>query len=166
MNNLNEKLSEALAIQPLEIKQSTEIVEIKDVVDDDAEFARQNIRDLIVKGNDAASHIVEIAKQSEHPRAFEVAAGMLKNLSDMNKDLLEIQKRKQDFHFQRRRKNQQIVHINQNDKNHIVYHLSHDARLNFGNHVAGRLQHLKQKVIPHLARFHTPVHSFLQVRHD
>jgi len=97
MNNLNEKLSEALEIQPLEIKQSTKIVEIKDVVDDDAEFARQNIRDLIVKGNDAASHIVEIAKQSEHPRAFEVAAGMLKNLSDMNKDLLEIQKRKQDL---------------------------------------------------------------------
>ena len=97
MNNLNEKLSEALEIQPLEIKQSTKIVEIKDVVEDDAEFARQNIRDLIVKGNDAASHIVEIAKQSEHPRAFEVAAGMLKNLSDMNKDLLEIQKRKQDL---------------------------------------------------------------------
>jgi hypothetical protein len=97
MNNLNEKLSEALEIQPLEIKQSTELVEVKDVVDDDAEFARQNIRDLIVKGNDAASHIVEIAKQSEHPRAFEVAAGMLKNLSDMNKDLLEIQKRKQDL---------------------------------------------------------------------
>ena len=97
MNNLNEKLSEALEIQPLEIKQSTEIVEIKDVVEDDAEFARQNIRDLILKGNDAASHIVEIAKQSEHPRAFEVAAGMLKNLSDMNKDLLEIQKRKQDL---------------------------------------------------------------------
>jgi hypothetical protein len=97
MNNLNEKLSEALEIQPLEIKQSTEIVEVKDVVEDDAEFARQNIRDLIVKGNDAASHIVEIAKQSEHPRAFEVAAGMLKNLSDMNKDLLEIQKRKQDL---------------------------------------------------------------------
>ena len=97
MNNLNEKLSEALEIQPLEIKPSTEIVEIKDVVEDDAEFARQNIRDLIVKGNDAASHIVEIAKQSEHPRAFEVAAGMLKNLSDMNKDLLEIQKRKQDL---------------------------------------------------------------------
>ena len=97
MNNLNEKLSEALEIQPLEIKPSIEIVEIKDFVDDDAEFARQNIRDLIVKGNDAASHIVEIAKQSEHPRAFEVAAGMLKNLSDMNKDLLEIQKRKQDL---------------------------------------------------------------------
>ena len=40
---------------------------------------------------------MSVAQQSEHPRAFEVAAGMLKNLADMNKDLLEIQKRKQDL---------------------------------------------------------------------
>jgi hypothetical protein len=97
MKNLNEKLSEALNIEPIELETTTEIVEVKDSVEDDAEFARQNIRSLIAKGNDAASHIVEIAKQSEHPRAFEVAAGMLKNLADMNKDLLEIQKRKQDL---------------------------------------------------------------------
>jgi hypothetical protein len=97
MKNLNEKLSEALEIEPLEILPSTDIVEVKDVVENDADFARQNIRDLITKGNDAVNHIVEIAKQSEHPRAFEVAAGMLKNLADMNKDLLEIQKRKQDL---------------------------------------------------------------------
>ena len=97
MKNLNEKLSEALDIEPIELETTTEIVEVKDSVEDDAEFARQNIRSLITKGNDAASHIVEIAKQSEHPRAFEVAAGMLKNLADMNKDLLEIQKRKQDL---------------------------------------------------------------------
>ena len=97
MNNLNEKLSEALEIQPLEIKQSTEIVEIKDVLDDDAEFARQNIRDLIVKGNDAASHIVEIAKQSEHPRAFEVYATLLKNMTEANDRLLRIQKEMRDI---------------------------------------------------------------------
>ena len=94
MNNLNEKLSEALEIQPLEIKQSTEIVEIKDVVDDDAEFARQNIRDLIVKGNDAASHIVEIAKQSEHPRAFEVVGNLVKQLADINQQLLDLHQQK------------------------------------------------------------------------
>jgi succinyl-CoA synthetase beta subunit len=98
MKKLNEKLSEALDIEPIEIT-NTEIiaVEPKDSVDDDAEYARQNIRGLIEKGNDAANHIVEIAKQSEHPRAFEVAAGLLKNLADMNKDLLEIQKRKRDL---------------------------------------------------------------------
>ena len=97
MNTLNEKLSEALQIEPIEILPKTEIVEVKDVVEDDAEFARQNLRDLIEKGNDAAEHIIAVAKQSDHPRAFEVVAGMLKNLSDMNKDLLEIQKRKQDL---------------------------------------------------------------------
>ena len=97
MNTLNEKLSEALQIEPIEILPKTEIVEVKDVVEDDAEFARQNLRDLIEKGNDAAEHIISVAKQSDHPRAFEVVAGMLKNLSDMNKDLLEIQKRKQDL---------------------------------------------------------------------
>jgi hypothetical protein len=98
MKNINEKLSEALNIEPIEIT-NTEIIEVelKDSIDDDAEFARQNIKTLIEKGNDAANHIVEIAKQSEHPRAFEVAAGLLKNLADMNKDLLEIQKRKRDL---------------------------------------------------------------------
>jgi len=97
MNSLNEKLSEALQIEPIELLPKTEIIEVKDEVNDDAEFARQNLRDLIEKGSDAANHIIAVAKQSDHPRAFEVVAGMLKNLSDMNKDLLEIQKRKQDL---------------------------------------------------------------------
>lgn len=97
MNNLNEKLSEALQIEPIQVLPKTEVIEVKDEVQDDAEFARQNLRDLIEKGSDAADHIIAVAKQSDHPRAFEVVAGMLKNLSDMNKDLLEIQKRKQDL---------------------------------------------------------------------
>jgi hypothetical protein len=96
MKKLNEKLSEALEIEPIPIV-TTEVIEVKDTVEDDAEFARQNLRDLIEKGNDAADHIISVAKQSDHPRAFEVVAGMLKNLADMNKDLLEVQKRKQDL---------------------------------------------------------------------
>ena len=111
MKNLNEKLSKALDIDPIEIETtSTEIVEVKDSIEDDAEFARQNIKTLIQKGNDAANHIVEIAKQSEHPRAFEVAAGLLKNLADMNKDLLEIQKRKHDLH-QKTTNNTQNINV-------------------------------------------------------
>jgi len=97
MKQLNEKLSEALQVNPIELVSATEIVEVKDAVEDDAEYARQNLRDLIEKGSEAADHIISVAKQSDHPRAFEVAANMLKNLADMNKDLLEIQKRKQDL---------------------------------------------------------------------
>lgn len=96
MNKLNEKLSEVLDIEPYVKESNTEIVTF-DSIEDDAEYARQNLRKLIEKGNVAADHIVEIAKQSEHPRAFEVAANMLKNLADMNKDLMEIQKRKKDL---------------------------------------------------------------------
>lgn len=95
MKKLNEKLSEALQIEPITLE--NEVVETKDPIEDDAEFARQNLRELIEKGNDAANHIISVAKQSDHPRAFEVVAGMLKNLADMNKDLLEVQKRKQDL---------------------------------------------------------------------
>ena len=96
MNKLNEKLSEVLDIEPYVKESTTEIVDTN-AIEDDAEYARQNLRKLIEKGNVAADHIVEIAKQSEHPRAFEVAANMLKNLADMNKDLMEIQKRKKDL---------------------------------------------------------------------
>jgi hypothetical protein len=98
MKNLNEKLSEALDIEPIELNTNFEVVETpKDSVQDDAEYARKNLRTLIEKGNNAVDNIIEIAKQSEHPRAFEVAAGLLKNLADMNKDLMEIQKRKKDL---------------------------------------------------------------------
>lgn len=99
MKNLNDKLSKALDIEPIELEQNFDIVptEPSNAVEDDAEYARQNLRNLIKKGNIAVDNIIEIAKQSEHPRAFEVAAGMLKNLADMNKDLLEIQKRKKDL---------------------------------------------------------------------
>ena len=104
MNNLNEKLSEALNIQPLEVVNpivennvSTELVEVKDQIQDDADYARKNLRNLIDKGSVAVDNILLVAAASEHPRAYEVAAGLIKNLSDLNKDLLEVQKRKKDL---------------------------------------------------------------------
>jgi Terminase DNA packaging enzyme len=97
MKNLNEKLSEALDITPIEIESATELVELKTPVDDDAEFARGNIRNLIEKGNKAMDELLLVANASEHPRAYEVAAGLIKNLADLNKDLLEIQKRRKDL---------------------------------------------------------------------
>ena len=96
MNKLNQTLSEVLDVEPIEY-QTTEIVEVKSPVEDDAEFARTNIRDLISKGNSAIDNLLQVANASEHPRAYEVAAGLIKNLADLNKDLLEIQKRKRDL---------------------------------------------------------------------
>ena len=95
MNNLNSKLSEVLDVEPIQFE--TLPVEVKTPVEDDSEFARQNIRNLIEKGNSAIDNLLHVAKESEHPRAYEVAAGLIKNLSDLNKDLLEVQKRKRDL---------------------------------------------------------------------
>lgn len=92
---LNQKLSEVLDIEPIKIAPPPVVV--PDTTEDDAEFARKNIRNLIEKGNVAMDNLLTVAKESEHPRAYEVAAGMIKNLSDLNKDLLEIQKRKKDL---------------------------------------------------------------------
>lgn len=96
MKKLNQKLSEVLDVEPIEYH-NTEIIEVKTPVEDDAEFARQNIRTLIEKGNSAMDNLLLVANASEHPRAYEVAAGLIKNLADLNKDLLEIQKRKKDL---------------------------------------------------------------------
>ncbi len=96
MNKLNQTLSEVLDVEPIG---STELLPATPVtkVDDDADFARENIRTLIEKGNLAVDGILHVAKESEHPRAYEVAANLIKNLSDLNKDLMEIQKRKRDL---------------------------------------------------------------------
>ena len=96
MNKLNQTLSEVLDVEPITSKPMTQLIAVSNV-DDDAEFARQNIRELIQKDNDAVEGILHVAKESEHPRAYEVAANLIKNLSDLNKDLMEIQKRKKDL---------------------------------------------------------------------
>lgn len=107
MSKTNDKLSEILDVEPIVYDNSeiigTEIVEtsetplVKTTVEDDAEYARNNIKALIEKGNIAMDNLLLVAKESDHPRAYEVAAGFLKGLTDMNKDLLEIQKRKRDL---------------------------------------------------------------------
>jgi len=111
MKNLNETLSEVLDVDPIVydapvVVPSTpapvvvvdEVKEVKPTdADIDADFARKNIKSLIEKGNVAVDNILQVAAASEHPRAFEVAAGLIKNLADLNKDLLEIQKRKRDL---------------------------------------------------------------------
>ena len=100
MKKINEKLSELFDVEPIKLeapKQDVVIVSDTNPVESDAEFARKNIRNLIDKGSHAIDDLLQVAKHSESPRAYEVAANLIKNLSDLNKDLLEVQKRKKDL---------------------------------------------------------------------
>lgn len=101
-NIVNDKLSEIFDVDPIPVKDldvSTSIVEIADdnPIEQDTEIARQNIKGLIEKGSQAVNELSLVARDSQHPRAYEVMATLIKNMSDLNKDLLEIQKRKKDL---------------------------------------------------------------------
>jgi hypothetical protein len=63
----------------------------------DFEFARKNMRELLQKGNKAVDKILLVADATDHPRAYEVASNMIKQLGDMNKDLLALQKTRRDL---------------------------------------------------------------------
>jgi len=64
---------------------------------DDFEYARGNMIAVIEKGQEALNGILDVAGMSQHPRAYEVAATLVKTIADANKDLLELQKRKKDL---------------------------------------------------------------------
>jgi hypothetical protein len=72
-------------------------IEVSSDVDDDFATARNNLHNIIHKGNDALEEALLVAKTSEHPRAFEVVGGLIKTLVDANKDLLDIQKKLKDL---------------------------------------------------------------------
>jgi hypothetical protein len=101
MKKLNDNLSEIFDIEPMEqpeilpaVKPTTEVI-ASDEVETDAALARKNIKGLLDKGGAAIDNLLLVAQESEHPRAYEVAANFIKTLGDLNKDLLEIQKQKQ-----------------------------------------------------------------------
>jgi hypothetical protein len=101
MKKLNANLSELFDVEPIKEEPKVEtlpaVVDYADPVNADADFARDNIRGLVIQGNQAVDELMLIARDGQHPRAFEVLSGLMKNLADMNKDLLEIQKRKKDL---------------------------------------------------------------------
>ena len=101
MKKLNENLSDLFDVEPIQVVEQKStvpmVIDHDDPVVSDAQFARENIRELISKGNSAIDQLLLVARDTEHPRAYEVAAGLIKNLGDLNKDLLEIQKRKRDL---------------------------------------------------------------------
>ena len=75
---------------PISAKESAPPV---DHLQDDYEESRETYKDLITKGNEAIDLMMELARDSQHPRAFEVLATLLKTQSDNNDKLLELQKK-------------------------------------------------------------------------
>ena len=106
MTKFEKNMSEIFEIEPTEEVQSTAVVvkeekpidkieiKLEDDLEKDYDKVRQNYEEIINKGVDAIDSILEIARESEHPRAFEVAATMIKNVADANEKIIMLQTRK------------------------------------------------------------------------
>ena len=68
-----------------------------DKVQNDYEKSRDTYYDLIDKGKDALEMMMEVARESEHPRAFEVLSGLMKNISDVNDKVMDLNKKHKDI---------------------------------------------------------------------
>jgi len=77
-------------------KKNEQLITKKDIKDD-YEFSREVYRDLITKGTYSLDTLAELARESEHPRAFEVLSTSIKNLGDVTDKLMTLQKAKKDL---------------------------------------------------------------------
>ena len=66
-------------------------------INNDYEYSRDTYYELVEKGKQSLELMIEVARESEHPRAFEVLSGMIKNISDVNDRLMDLNKKKKDI---------------------------------------------------------------------
>lgn len=106
MENKFDKLNETFDIQSTEVevevqKSDTEkrIEKVRSSSEDirkDYEYTRGNLYSIIEKGQEAINGILELAQESEMPRAYEVAGQLIKNVSDATDKLMDLQKKLKD----------------------------------------------------------------------
>ena len=65
--------------------------------DNDYNYSRSTYYELVEKGKESLELMIEVARESEHPRAFEVLSGMIKNISDVNDRLMDLNKKKNEL---------------------------------------------------------------------
>ncbi len=100
-------LDDAFNITPTEVEvDQTEVKEpvgiqkpdrlTKDDIEKDYEYTRGNLYSIIEKGQEAINGILELAQDSEMPRAYEVAGQLIKSVSDATDKLMDLQKKVKD----------------------------------------------------------------------
>jgi hypothetical protein len=109
MSKLEDSVNEILGLEP---KQTTEVSitdfeqpkpvvrkvdESKTDVDNDYDYSRENYYNLIEKGQEAIQGILDIAKEGQHPRAYEVAGQLIGQVAQVTDKLQDLQKKLKDL---------------------------------------------------------------------
>ena len=105
MSKLEEKVNEILGIEKPEEKEKKEFKppvarveeKAKDDVDNDHKNSREYYYNLIDQGQEAIAGILEVAKEGQHPRAYEVALAGIKNVADTVDKLQDLNKKLQNL---------------------------------------------------------------------
>lgn len=101
MNKSNDVLDEVLGIADV-IEKTTSVISSPVVpktklnvedIDNDYKYQRENLYTLVERGQDAIEGILEIARESDQPRAYEVAGNLIKNVADVTDKLLILQEK-------------------------------------------------------------------------
>ena len=93
MSEIDTKLDAILDIES-DIKKETAVVKLpdrKENVETDYKYARENLYNLVERGQDAIDGILELSKETEHPRAYEVAGQLIKTVGETAEKLIDIQ---------------------------------------------------------------------------
>jgi hypothetical protein len=109
LDMIKDEISNSLGLEPLQnlnegegelvVPKKTELAELNpvdDKVDRDYDYARTNFYNIIETGTEALEQMLDVAKASEHPRAYEVVSTIMKTLVDANKDLVSMSAKKQE----------------------------------------------------------------------
>ena len=139
MSNDFKDIEEVLDILPedSEIKDLTEvqendIVEVQDEFSEemqdsrrkDYKFARKNLKNAMDIGNEALEDLIEIAKSSQQPRAYEVIATLVKNVSDASDKLMDVNKKLHEIEIiaepEKNLKNMDKLELNQQNNTYYV----------------------------------------------
>ena len=120
---VNEKIANELDMElqeetkEIEVKKTEDAPLVKQTEDADKDYrsVRGNLYSIISKGNEAIDGILEVAQEGDSPRAYEVAAQMIKTVAEANKDLMDLHKKMKDL------KTQDVVNNHNNTTNNAIY---------------------------------------------
>ena len=105
MSKLEEKVNEILGIESKEPKETKEYKPLvprkeekdKTDIDNDHKYSRENYYNLIERGQEAIEGILDVAREGQHPRAYEVAGALIKNVADTVDKLQDLNKKLKDL---------------------------------------------------------------------
>ena len=103
MKNLEKNVPTTLKDRPIKLDKD---------VKDDYDFSRRTYKDLIQVGTRSLDVLAELARESEHPRAFEVLSKTIKDIGDTTEKLMKLQKDKADITKEERAEAKKVTNNN------------------------------------------------------